>query len=86
MGFLKPISYTTGAFKALRGMPANTVRRISDEIKAFASNPAAQAHKVKALKGREGVRRRVGNWRVIMQDGTVLAVLETEPRGGGYDD
>jgi hypothetical protein len=28
-----------------------------------------------ALKGREGIRLRVGDWRAIMHDGMVLAVL-----------
>ena len=49
-------------------------------------DPASQGNNVKALKGREGIRLRVGDWRVIMDDrGTVLAVLEIGPRGGIYD-
>ena len=49
-------------------------------------DPASQGNNVKALKGREGIRLRVGDWRVIMDDrGTVLAVLEICPRGGIYD-
>lgn len=34
---------------------------------------------------REAVRLRVGDWRVIMHDGVVLAVLDIGPRGGVYD-
>jgi len=83
---MKLITYSTGALKALRRMPANTAKRIRGKIEAYASNPAAQANNVKALKGREGIRLRIGDWRVIMQDGTVLAVLEIGPRGRVYDD
>lgn len=43
-----------------------------------------QANNVKALKGREAIRLRVGDWRVIMDDGVVLAVLEIGPRGDIY--
>lgn len=65
-------------------MPVNTARRILDKIEAYAVNPASQANNVKALKGRDGVRLRVGDWRVIMQDGEVLDILEIGPRGSIY--
>ena len=55
------------------------------KIEAYAANPASQAANVKALKGRNGVRLRIGDWRVIMQDGDVLDILEIGPRGGIYD-
>ncbi|WP_035097604.1 hypothetical protein [Devosia sp. LC5] len=35
--------------------------------------------------GRPGIRLRVGDWRVIMEDGVVLEVLEIGPRGGVYE-
>jgi mRNA interferase RelE/StbE len=41
---------------------------------------------VKTLSGRTGVRLRVGDWRVILDDqGDVLDVLKIGPRGGVYD-
>ncbi len=55
------------------------------KIEAYAENPASQANNVKALRGREGIRLRVGDWRVIMHDGEVLDVLRIGPRGGVYD-
>ena len=66
-------------------MPAPTALRIVDKIEAYASDPASQANNVKALKGREGIRLRVGDWRVIMLDGEVLDVIEVGPRGSIYD-
>jgi mRNA interferase RelE/StbE len=65
-------------------MPANVSARIIEKIEAYALDPASQANNVKALKGREAIRLRVGDWRVIMDDGVVLAVLEIGPRGDIY--
>ena len=83
---MKQISYTKAAIKVLRRMPANTAGLIRTKIEAYAQDPASQANNVKFLKGREGIRLRVGDWRVIMDDqGNVLAVLDIGPRGGIYD-
>jgi len=81
---MKQIAYTKDALKALRKMPANTAERIKAKIEAYATDPVSQANNVKALQGRSGIRLRVGDWRVIMEDGVVLAVLEIGPRGGIY--
>ncbi|MEA5161719.1 type II toxin-antitoxin system RelE/ParE family toxin [Cereibacter johrii] len=82
---MKQISYTKAALRTLRRMPANTAALIRSKIEDYAQDPASQANNVKSLKGREGIRLRVGDWRVIMDDqGSVLAVLEIRPRGGIY--
>jgi mRNA interferase RelE/StbE len=83
---MKQISYTKAAIKALRRMPSNTAALIRVKIEAYAEDPNSQANNVKPLKGREGIRLRVGDWRVIMDDhGNVLAILDIGPRGGVYD-
>lgn len=82
---MKPVVIQPVARKVLRKMPANTARRILDKIDAYAADPQSQANKVTALTGREGIRLRVGDWRVIMHDGEVLDVLKIGPRGGVYD-
>ena len=67
-------------------MPADTAQRIIAKIEQYAEEPETQANNVTALKGREGIRLRVGDWRVIMNDdGVVLAVLEIGPRGSVYE-
>ncbi|MGB3805184.1 MAG: type II toxin-antitoxin system RelE/ParE family toxin [Sphingopyxis granuli] len=66
-------------------MPANTARLIRSKIEQYASDPASLANNVKALKGRDAVRLRVGDWRVIMEDGVVVAVLEIGSRGSIYE-
>ena len=83
---MRAISYTRQALKALRRMPADTAQRIIAKIEQYAQEPETQANNVTALKGREGIRLRVGYWRVIMNDeGVVLAVLEIGPRGSVYE-
>ena len=83
---MKQISYTKAAIKALRRMPVNKAKLIRTKIEAYAQDPGTQANNVKSLKGREGIRLSVGDWRVIMDDqGNVLAVLDIGPRGGIYD-
>ncbi|MBB6427969.1 mRNA interferase RelE/StbE [Sphingopyxis sp. JAI128] len=66
-------------------MPANISARIVRKIEAYAADPASQANNVEALKGRDGIRLRVGDWRVMMEDGVVLAVLEIGLRGSVYE-
>jgi mRNA interferase RelE/StbE len=83
---MKSISYSKAAIRALRRMPRNVAELIRFKIEAYADDPASQVNNVKALKGREGIRLRVGDWRVIMDDqGNVLAVLDIGPRGDVYD-
>jgi mRNA interferase RelE/StbE len=82
---MRPILYRPAARKALRRMPKNTAQRIMGKIEAYAADPASQANNVAALKGRDGVRLRVGDWRVIMIDGEVLDILDVGPRGGIYE-
>ena len=83
---MRAISYTRQALKALRRMPADTAQRIIAKIEQYAQEPETQASNVTALKGREGIRLRVGDWRVIMNDdGVVLAVLGIGPRGSVYE-
>jgi mRNA interferase RelE/StbE len=65
-------------------MPANMAQKIMGKIEAYAFDSASQRNNVKALKGREGIRLRVGDWRVIMHDGDVLDVLDIGSRGGIY--
>ncbi|KRA55799.1 type II toxin-antitoxin system RelE family toxin [Devosia sp. Root635] len=82
---MKPITYKPAATKALRKMPANTAHRIIGKIEAYAADPASQQNNVKALKGTQAIRLRVGDWRVIMHDGTVLDIIDIGSRGGIYD-
>ena len=83
---MRELKYTKSAIRSLRKMPANTANLIISKIEAYAKDPEAQNNNVKALKGRQGLRLRVGSWRVIMDDeGNVLAVLDIGHRSNIYD-
>jgi mRNA interferase RelE/StbE len=81
------ISYTADALKTLRRMPRNTADLIRRKVQEVAADPA-KARNVKRLKGRDGYRLRVGDWRVVydIEAGKlVLIVIEIGPRGDIYD-
>ena len=71
--------------RTLRRMPANVASLIMAKVDQYAADPGSLANNVTNLKGRDGIRLRVGDWRVIMRDGVVLEVLEIGPRGGIYE-
>ncbi len=82
---MKEVSYSKDALKTLRRMPANTSKTIRQKIEAYAADPASQANNIKALQGAENtIRLRVGDWRVIMEETNVIAVIKIAPRGGAY--
>ncbi len=79
------IAYSKKALNDLKRIPTTESRRIRTKIAEYARNPSALAHQVKKLKGRDGFRLRVGNWRVIFdRDGAVLEILEVGARGSIY--
>lgn len=82
---MKRITDTRAALKALRKMPVDVAERIIGKIEQYAADPASRANNVTALKGQEGIRLRVGDWRVIMNDdGFVLAILDIGSGGSIY--
>ena len=82
---MREIVYSRTAQKALTRMPRNWARRIRDKIRAYAANPATHANNVARLRGEEGLARlRVGDWRIIMRDSTVLSILDVTSRGSAY--
>lgn len=82
----RQITFTKQAAKALLKMPANTARLIRGKIDQLAADPESLGNNVKALKGSDYHRLRVGDWRVIYSmDMVILAVIEIGPRGDIYD-
>lgn len=81
------IAYSRDALKSLRRMPANEAKRVRQKVDAYARDPASQANNVVRLKGRDGFRLRVGDWRVIFdKQGNVMAILAIGARGSIYED
>ena len=81
---MKPVSFSKDAFRTLQRMPKPAARRIREKVQAYAEDPSSRANNVKSLKGQDAIRLRVGDWRVIMRDDVVIAVLRIAPRGSAY--
>lgn len=81
------IVYSKEASKTLRHMPKNTALQILEKIEALALNPFAKNNNIKELKGVEGFRLRVGDWRILYQiHNNILQIyiVTIAPRGGAY--
>jgi len=82
---MKTITYRKSALKVLQRMPRPEAQRLQGKIKAYASDPASQRNNVKALKGSDYIRLRVGSWRVIIDEcGDVLDIINIGARGDIY--
>ncbi len=82
------ITYGKAATRMLRRIPANTATLIRDKVTELAADPRAQRANVSALKGRNELRLRVGDWRVIyaMDDAEeTIRVRLIAPRGSAYE-
>lgn len=79
------IEYTKSAVKELQkiGPAGKTIRA---KVRQYAADPASLANNVKALKGSDMLRLRVGAHRVIftIEDDTMV-VLKVRIRGRAYD-
>ena len=73
------VRFTDSARKELKKIgPARSL--IISKIKQYAADPASVANNVKALKGREEFRLRVGNHRVLFvieENGSITIMLVT---------
>ena len=75
------------ALRYLRKIPAKEQRRILQKIRRLANAPYALNNNVKALKGDNKFRLRVGDWRVLYTvDDNILRieVIKIGPRGEVY--
>ena len=79
------ISYSKEARKAL----LKSIKRelLIQKIELFASNPDVMQNNVKQLTGREEMRLRIQDWRVLflIRD-SVMIVREINPRSAAYED
>lgn len=81
------VEYSRDAVRTLLRIDRATARRIRAKVDQLATDPAALANNVTALKGGDGLMRlRVGDWRVIYTaDLVVLLVVRVAPRGSAYE-
>jgi len=75
------------ARRCLTRMLAKTAQIVRGKITAVAADPSAQHNNVTPLRGIEGFRLRVGDWRVLYQldiPSRILRITNILPRGGAY--
>lgn len=82
----KPIEYSREALRTLARIDRKTAGRIIEKIDQLAADPASLANNIRRLKGGGGLMRlRVGDWRVIYDDGVILEIIRIAPRGSAYE-
>jgi len=81
------VKFSRDAVKTLMRIDRATSQRIRAKVDLLATDPAALANNVTALKGSDGLMRlRVGDWRVVYTaDLVVLLVVRVAPRGSAYE-
>jgi mRNA interferase RelE/StbE len=79
------ITYSHQARKALKRIPKKQALQILARIEKVAENPSRTDLDIKKLKGRDGYRLRVGEYRVLYsEDGVILSIERIGPRGNVY--
>jgi len=79
------LTYTNAAIRTLAKCPKALRDRIVMKIQTYAANPAAFA-KVKRLQGRDDLRMRIGDWRVVFTvDGETMTVRDVGHRSEIYE-
>lgn len=82
---MKRVVFLPTALKALQRHRADATRIVT-KINAYAANPAAHANNVKALKGLDEYRLRIGDYRVIfVERREEIIVSRIGPRGSVYE-
>lgn len=82
---VKTISYTRTAVRALR-KHRNAALRIMAKVEAYAADPGSLANMVTEMVGKDYMRLRVGDFRVLFREtATEVVVLDIGPRGSIYD-
>jgi len=80
---MKRIVYTPASTRQWVKLAADVRRRIDRRLTEFATNGTGD---VKRLKGREGSRLRIGDWRVIFyEENGAIVVVAVGHRGEIYD-
>lgn len=80
---MKAITFTPGAVRQWLKLSADTHKRIDAKLAAYAAKGTGD---IKRLKGRDGARLRVGDWRVIfIEESTSIIVVAVGNRKDIYD-
>lgn len=77
------VRFTKPATKQLRALPKEVVSKIDAAVVALADNPRPAG--IKKLRGREGYRLRVGDYRVLYRVEDVIRIVEVYKVGHRRD-
>jgi mRNA interferase RelE/StbE len=82
---VKTIAYTAAAAKQMLRLDRQTAQRVRAKLAQYAADPASVAGQVKAMRGMDALRLRVGDYRVVFtDDGLVLMVVKVGHRREVY--
>ncbi len=80
---MKDISFTGSALRQWMKLSPDVRKRLDSKLTSFARTGHGD---VKVLKGRDGARLRVGDWRIIFfMDGNTITVVAVGHRREIYD-
>ncbi len=80
------LKFSKQAIKTLRKLPRNIAQNIIVKIDELAEDPFAHTQ-VKVLQNTQGLRLRVGNWRVVFyidEKYREILIIRISSRGGVY--
>ncbi len=83
------VTYSKQAARTLSRIPRKLALSIQAKIAAVGADPYAKHNNVARLKGRDGYRLRVGDWRIIYEivdTQLVIHVVRIASRGGIYQE
>jgi mRNA interferase RelE/StbE len=72
---MKTVTYTDAALKMLEKLDARIEAQIRQKVAAFAADWRTVAGSIKRLKGSPYVRLRVGDYRVIIDEQTMMVIV-----------
>lgn len=81
------LKYRRQARNYLARLPLKTKTAIVNKLHEIAANPDDPSLDIDILKGREGFRLRVGQYRILytrQQDQLIIEVVKVRPRGDIY--
>jgi mRNA interferase RelE/StbE len=79
---MKEIAFTAAALRQWTKLTPAFRERIKSKLDTFAATGSGD---VKRLKGQDGCRLRIGDWRVIFIDGATVVVVAIGHRREIYD-
>lgn len=82
---MKEVEYTRRAIRDLAKLPGKDAKRITSKIDQYASAPEELANNITEMKGTQGKRLRIGNYRVLFDENdTVLTIFRVRKRADAY--